>query len=398
MTAVLFAGCSGAEGSDAYKMTNQEKESEISYILTTKENGEEVQYGKAPYLYYLQWLRDYYYAYITSLSSQLGSNAPTWAEMLESTVLTAPNTLSQTIVSTAQEQYMTYLYVENAFKTLGLSLSAEETKAVDTLIQSDWISLYGQDGFNTIRQTLGLKYDDFWNIVACNTKMAKLVEYYYGEGGPQEVTQEEKQEYFDSYYARFKYVIFMTKDSDGNKFGETKLNEVYAKRDAVLAELDQGAAFEDVLVKYSEDYRDLSDEKLTVSQKEAYAEQNKIMVEDGLITSDKGVFSETLATYYNITVDESVVEKVFSMKEGDVQTVTTGDAIWIVKRYDANEKESYFKDVESQIFKTLYTEDFESKYSSWKSSLSYQFNLEALEVYAPVNLRDLFDLIGTSQK
>ncbi|MBP3300917.1 MAG: hypothetical protein J6M34_05375 [Clostridia bacterium] len=398
MTAALFAGCSGSEQSDGYKLTNQEKESEITYILTAKKNGETVEYGKAPYLYYLQWLRDYYYAYITSISSQLGSNAPTWDKMLESTLFTAPDTLSQAIVSTAQEQYMTYLFVEEKFNELGLKLSEDEIKTVDALIQSDWIALYGHDGFNTIRQTLGLSYDEFWNIVACNTKTEKLIEYYYGEGGPLEVTKEDKQEYFENYYARFKYVIFATQDSDGNKYGEKKLNEVYAKRDAALAELDNGVPFEEVLAKYSEDYKDLSDEKLTVSQKQAYEAQNKAMVEDGLVISDKGVFSETLATYYNITVEDGVVNKIFAMKDGDVQAITGSNAIWIVKRYDATEKEAYFNDVESLIFKALYAEDFETTIKDWKADLSYQFNLEALDVYAPANLHDLFDLIGTTKK
>lgn len=381
MTVSLFAGCTGGEP-------------DTSYAITAKVNGETVTFPVEPYLYYLQWMRDYYYAYMQTVAAQ-SQKKLNWEEVLKSTALTAPDTLSQFLVKTAQDQYMAYLYVEETFKELGLTLSAEDEKAIDQIIQQDWVSLYGHDTFNTIRQNLGMTYDEFRNLMASNIKSEKIVEYYYGEGGVEEIAEEEMLDYYRNNYVRFKYVIFMTKDSDGNKYGSDKIKEIEGKRDAALAELAAGTSFEDVLVKYSEDYTDITDKDLTASEKEALELQNKTMLEEGLIIDDKGVFSETLATYYNITVDEDIVEEVFSMKDGEYQAVTIDDSIWIVKRYSVDEEESYFEGVKEQVFKALYSEDLSAKHTAWRQKLDYTYNQAVLDKYTPETLTDMFDFSGT---
>ena len=370
-------------------------EPDTSYIVSVNVNGETVTYPVEPYRFYLQWVRDYWYSSISAIASNT-TGVPSWAELLERTDFTAPQTLSQAMISSAQDQYMTYLYAEETFKALGLTLDAEDEKAIDELIQKDWVSVYGHDRFNAIRNALGLSYEAFRNLLACNIKSEKIVQYYYGEGGESEITEEAMKGRFENYYVRFKYVIFMTKDSDGNKYGDTKMNEIKAKKDAALAELDAGVSFEDVLVKYSEDYTDITDSKLTASEKASYEAQNKTMLEDGLVTNDSGVFDETLANYYGITVDEDVVDAVFALKEGEVDVVTIDDSIWIVKRYSATEKESYFEDVKEQIFRELYADDLAARHTRWRQSLDYVYNQAALDAYAPKNLADLFDFAGTS--
>lgn len=370
-------------------------EPDASYIVSVNVNGETVTYPVEPYRFYLQWVRDYWYSSISAIASNT-TGVPSWAELLERTDFTAPQTLSQAMITSAQDQYMTYLYAEETFKALGLSLDAEDEKAIDELIQKDWVNVYGHDRFNAIRNALGLSYEEFRNLLACNIKSEKIVQHYYGEGGESEITEEAMKERYDNYYVRFKYVIFMTKDSDGNKYGETKMNEIKAKKDAALAELDAGVSFEDVLVKYSEDYTDITDSKLTAAEKASYEAQNKKMLEDGLVANDSGVFDANLANYYGITVDEDVVDAVFALKEGEVDVVTIDDSIWIVKKYSATEKESYFNDVKEQIFRELYADDLAARHTRWRQSLDYTYNQAALDAYAPKNLGDLFDLTATS--
>jgi hypothetical protein len=85
-----------------------------------------------------------------------------------------------------------------------------------------------------------------------------------------------------------------------------------------------------------------------------------------MVINDQGVFSEDLATLYNITVDSDVVDKVFSLKNGEYAAVTIKNSIWIVKRYDHTEKESYFTDVEETVFAALYADDLAAKLGSLK--------------------------------
>lgn len=370
------------------------KKQDLSYVITGTVDGESKEFPVGPYRYYVQSMSDYYYAYVNTLAQQMEKKIE-WSEMLADTSMTKPQTLSEYIVTTAKDQYMTWLYIESTFDALGLELTAEDEKEIDRIIQSDWVSVYGNDRFNTIRQTLGLSYDEFRNIMARNIKGERILDYYYGEGGPNEVTEAEKKEYYTNNYVRFKYVIFMTQDSDGKDYTGDKLAEIQANQAAAQAALDGGTAFETVLREYSDDYTEITD-KMTTAEKESYELQNTTMVEDGLIIDENGIFSETLATYYNITIDEDLVDAVFALKDGETTTVTLDNAVWIVKRYDNNEKESYYTDVKESVYKALYEEDFAAKHTDWRNRLNYVYNEAVIEAYKPENLADLFDFAGTS--
>ncbi len=381
LTAALFVGCSNTP--------------DLSYAVTGTVNGETKEFPVGPYRYYVQWMTDYYYAYLSYIASQSNSKV-TWTEMLADKSLSGgKQTLSDSIIESAKDQYMTYLYIDVTFDALGLKLDAEAEKEVDRIIQQDWVALYGNDGFNTIRQTLGMSYDEFRNLMACNIKSEKILDYYYGEGGPNEITQQEMKDYFDNNYVRFKYVVMMTQDTDGNEYNETKLAKIEANKNAVLAALEKGTDITDLIPQYSDDYTEITDE-MTASEKESLQLQNKTMLEDGLIVNDQGVFSESLATYYNITVDEDIVDKAFSLKNGEYAAVTIDDSVWIIQRLDHKEKESYFTDVKDSVFKTLYADDLAAKHTEWRSRLNYVYNEDVIDAYRPEYLADLFKFSDTS--
>jgi molybdopterin converting factor small subunit len=171
--------------------------------------------------------------------------------------------------------------------------------------------------------------------------------------------------------------------------------EIKGKKDAVLAGLEKGTAMEDLIKQYSDDYKEITEE-MTVSEKESYELQNKTMLEDGLIINDQGIFSESLATYYSITVDEDIVDKVFALKNGEYAAVTIDDSIWVVQRFDHKEKESYFTDVKDSVFKTLYADDLAAKHTDWRSRLNYVYNEAVIDAYRPEYLSDLFKFSQTS--
>lgn len=381
MTAALFVGCS--------------RQPDLSYAITGTVDGETKEFPVGPYRYYVQWMTDYYYAYLTYIASQSNKEF-TWTEMLADTSLSGgKQSLSDTIIESAKDQYMSYLYIDVTFDALGLTLNEEDEKEVDRIIREDWVALYGNDGFNTIRQALGMSYDEFRNLMACNRKSEKILEYYYGEGGPNEISSEEMKDYFDNNYVRFKYVVLMTQDSDGNEYNETKLAEIENTKNTVLSELEKGTNINDLIVAYSDDYTEITDE-MTTSEKESLTLQNETILNDGLIVNDQGVFSESLASYYNITVDEDIVDKVFSLKNGEYAAVTIDDSVWIVQRLDHKEKDTYFTDVKDTIFKTLYADDLSAKHTDWRSRLNYVYNEDVIDAYRPEYLEDLFKFSETT--
>lgn len=379
----VFTGCTG-------------NDPDLSYAATGTIDGEAKEFATGPYRFYVQWMNDYYYAYFKTMAAQIEKEM-NWSQMLGDTSLTAPKTLSQFIIDTAKDQYMSYLYINATFDRLGLKLTQEDEAEIDRIIREDWIAVYGNDKFNTIRQTLGLTYDEFRDITACNLKSEKIVDYYYGEGGPNAISEGEMKEYYQNNYVRFKYIFLATADSDGNAYNDKKMEEVEGNRDNILSSLEADTPFEELIKQYSEDYTQITDE-MTVSEKETYELQNSTQVEDGLVINNNGVFSEDLATYYNITIDASVVDKVFSLKEGEYATVSLKGSIWVVKRYSHTEKETYFDGVKETVFKALYADDLASKHTEWRSRLNYVYNEDVIEAYKPENLADLFDISSTTSR
>ena len=372
----MLAGCNG--------------KADLTYAVSGTVNGESRKFAVGPYRYYVQWMTDYYYAYIMTMAAQANKKV-SWTEMLADKTLTAPDTLSDYIVTTAKEQYMTWLYVELTFDALGLKLDADDETEINRIIQEDWVSIYGNDGFNTIRQTLGLTYDEFRNLMACNLKSQKIIEYYYGEGGPNEVTLDEMKEYYANNFVRFKYIVLMTQDSKGNKYGEDKMNEITNNKATIMAALEnKTSTFEDLIVKYSDDYTEITTD-MTSSEKEAAEKQNKTILEDGLIIDSEGVFDKNLATYYNVVVDSDIVDKVFGMKNGEFVSVKLDDSIWIIQRYANDEKAEYFEDVKEMTYQALYQDDFAAKHTDWRNRLNYVYNEAVIDAYKPENLADLFD-------
>ena len=363
---------------------------DLSYAITATRNGSTERFPVGPYRYYVQWWNDSYYANLTTIAAQMQQNMD-WKTMLADTSLTAPQTLSEYIVSMAKDQYLSWLYIDCMFDELGLEWTEEDRKSIEKIIQDDWIAVYGNDGFNTIRLKLGVTYDEFCSLMAGNRKSGKIVNYYYGENGPYEISDAEKHSYFENNYARFKYIVMMLKDSDGNELGEDAVGTVEANRDEILA---SDLPFEDLIKQYSNDY--VSDlDSLTDAQRTAAEKQNQTILEDGLVTNAEGVFDSALATYYNVTLDSKVVNQVFSMQEGEVAAVTIDDSIWVVKKYSVTEKESYYEDAETSVFQALYQDDLRAKYTAWTAGLNYTFNQAVVDAYKPENLEDLFRFAST---
>lgn len=383
LSCTLFSAC------------NQEKPADTSYIVTSSADGADAVYPTSLYRFFVQWLTDYYYDLASSSATASGGTL-NWEPMLAAKfAFTQNKTLSDFIVTTAKDQYMTALYTNATFRDLGLSLTDEEWKSVDKQIQDDWVSVYGNDGFLAICRKLGMTYDEFRDQMASSIKQQKIVDYYYGAGGESEVTEAEKRDYFENNYVRFKYVVLLLQDSDGNELGTEELAEVTETRDLVLSKLDQGASFEDMVREYSYDHVEITD-KMTDSEKLAAQRQNETIVEDGLVTDADGIFDQALALYYNMTLDEAVIEKVFSLKEGEYAAVQTEDAIWIVKKYSNTEKESYFENASAAVYQALYADDLSAKHTAWRSRMNFIYNEDAVAEFLPEKLEKLFDFTTSS--
>lgn len=348
-----------------------------SYIMTA--NGEKMD--AAYYNFYLRWQRDYYKKLLEGYGYDFESSLDNY--------YTETETVRQTIVSSAKAQYLSYIVVSAKFEEYGLALTDAQVSELEALYQDEWVKTYGEDEMKNILKELGLKKQEFLNLLAVEMKSNALLEYFYGENGLNPITEKDKQDYFKENYYRFKYVLLSTVDEENDALPPDEIQAKKTLANDICDQVRNGAAFEDMVEKYSEDYIKITD-KMTEEEKKSAQESNHTATVDGLFPNKEGVFNQTLYNYYGISVNLSIIKELEKMNVGDVATVETDTSVWVIKKYDILEDPKFYKNRKTIIYEALYSDDFNSKYTLWLAELEYVFNEEALAERDPEIYTDLF--------
>ena len=356
-----------------------------SYIVTAKGEKQDIGY----YSFYVHWQRDYFKALLQSSGYDLNSSLDNYYSQTE--------TVRQTIVSTAKSQYLSFLMVNMVFENLGLTLPEEDTAAIRKVYDEEWIKTYGEKGMKNILKELGLKEEQFLELLSVERKSNAIVEYYYGPGGSLEITEQDKKEYFEKNYIRFKYVLLSKVDDDDDKLANETIEKLRTLASTIKTAVDGGEPIGKYIEAHSEDYNKITD-KMTAQEKADAEAANKTAIEDGIICDQKGVFNQTLYNYYGIAVNPDIVKKLNEMQNGENAVVEVDNAIWVIQKCDRNEKESYYNDRAESIYKDMYAADFNNKYTQWMAELDYKFNEKALAHLDPGNFSDLFSEVYKAEE
>lgn len=347
------------------------------YIMTAK--GEKLNAGY--YSFYIHWQRDYYKEYLKNNGYDITTSMDEY--------YTENMTLRETIISTAKTQYLSFVVVSEKFEELGLSLTEEQQANIESLYHDEWLKTYGEAGMKNILKTLGLKKNEFMNLLSIQTKSEALLDYYYGENGQTPITEQDKRDYFAKNYVRFKYVLLSTVDSENKLLPPEEISNKRALANDILTKVENGNSFEDLIKDYSEDYNKIAD-NMTAEDKASAEKSNQSAITDGLISDLNGVFNQTLYTYYNINVNTNIVNKLVEMNVGDSAIVEIDNSIWVIKKYDLNEDPAYFSDREKSIYEALYANDFSARYTRWLAEMEYSFNDAMIKELDPGKFSDLF--------
>ena len=82
---------------------------------------------------------------------------------------------------------------------------------------------------------------------------------------------------------------------------------------------------------------------MTESEKADAEKNNTDAVTKGMICDTEGIFNQTLYNYYDICVNQKIINRLEEMETGDVSVVEIDNSIWVIKEYDINEDPSYFE-------------------------------------------------------
>lgn len=158
-----------------------------------------------------------------------------------------------------------YVAVEKLFDQLKITFDSDEKSDINDAVNSqwdyevpDWISTSMPyiKGFATVGdyyESIGVSKSSLKLYITDTMKATKVFNYYYGEGGVEEVSKADKEKWLEENYALCRYFSIPIKDSSGNLIeSKTELALIKQKADEFAKKLKDGESYKDVYNEYVE--------------------------------------------------------------------------------------------------------------------------------------------------
>ena len=166
-------------------------------------------------------------------------------------------TVGEYLKQQAVEELKILTAVERIAEDNNISLSDEDYKDLDENKEEVISNVGGKSEFKKLLRKNNITeaaYDKFYYI---NKLYDKVFEELYGSGKKNDLTTEEKEsakeEYFEKYLKIQQIVLAKIDVSTGSDLSDTIINQKETLANSILTEARNGADFEDLIIKYSEE-------------------------------------------------------------------------------------------------------------------------------------------------
>jgi len=305
----------------------------------------------------------------------------------------------------ATEKVKIYLEVLNQFDDLGLTLTDEEQKSIDSITETYW------EYYSEYYIQNGIGEESFKDINTYSYKRNAVFNYYYGEGGTEEVDEQELKDYYEDNNARVKYICLNATDADGN-FLDDDMKEM---ANDFVQRANKGEDFDDLIAEYQTYADELEAEQGTDTESTGTIESESVSAfkteeesttsstSDDAATigdSDSTETTEEENPYPNEYViakseDETSGSPTYNVNQeifkhdsyGDAFLVEEEDAYYVVVRYDIWDRDDLWTDeTKNTVLQTLYSDEFDEKMLSAVDDASVTLNEKAYKRYNPLDM------------
>lgn len=307
----------------------------------------------------------------------------------------------------ATEKVKIYLEVLNQFDDLGLSLTDEEQESIDSITETYW------EYYSEYYIQNGIGEESFKDINTYSYKRNAVFNYYYGEGGTEEVDEQELKDYYEDNNARVKYICLNATDADGN-FLDDDMKEM---ANDFVQRANKGETFDDLIAEYQNYADELEAEQGTDTESTGTIESESVSAfktEEESTTSnssdDEATIGDSNDTGTETTEEENpypneyvvvksedetsgsptynVNQEIFKHDSyGDAFLVEDEDAYYVVVRYDIWERDDLWTgETKNTVLQTLYSDKFDEKMLSEVDDNSVILNEKAYKRYNPLDM------------
>lgn len=279
---------------------------DMSKIMTV--DGEELNAG----VYINNMLSEYA---IQSYYAQYFSSGDTDTEFLEREYEEG-KTYSEHFKEYALQQTLRGVASDKLFKDAGLELSEDDKQEIADSVQSA-LDNFGEDYLNE----QGISKESVEICYTYSKEQELLFDHYYGEGGTNEVTDDDIKSYLSENYLRYKMIKISRAPTstegdtatDEEKEAAEKAAKALADKYADLAKEKGADAFDDVIAEYNEETTEATTEAATEATTESTTESVDTTAE----------YKVTFVDYSGNEYDEDSDYPPITVKGGDKLTAPT---------------------------------------------------------------------------
>lgn len=255
-------------------------------------------------------------------------------------------TVEEYFTSSIDGRIMDYLIAEVLFREMKLTLGNDVKSAVEDNISEKLDYYGGKSGLNKELKNIMLDVETLREVYTAEKKLEAVQNALFGDGGEYEIGEDDVIEYYNNHYSRIKYIVFYTErvlrdgegnilyDDEGLPLTQEMTPEEKAERAArienCLAELLDGADFDEVRKKYSE--YDTSDypNGFLVSENEVLTWGSEIIkAVSGASVGENIKVDEDFATY---VIQKFTLDDLNKLDETDMNQISS------IATYVMNEK------------------------------------------------------------
>ena len=270
----------------------------------------------------------------------------------------------------ATKSMQEFVAVENKFDELGLSFEDNEKEKTKVYLDSIW-EYYGSN-----YEDAGISENSQLLIMLKSTKKNKIFDYYYAEGGQDEISEADIRAYLDENNKRINYIKMELKDGEGNLLKSEGKDEIKKMAEDYIKRIKGGEDFAAVSKEYSDYY-----DKLTADAAESADDGAADESADAEETESSYTDNETVISKDGTSPSEAVVTKAFESKVGDVFLVEEDEVYYVVTVLDLYADENYYSDNESVVRHELKDDEFDQTVDSWTETQNVELNEAAYKRY-----------------
>lgn len=280
----------------------------------------------------------------------------------------------QWIKDDAQKKCLNFLAVEKGMKDEGASVDEATQQAADEQAKTYWnVGQYANYGYimpmSKELEPYGISYDSFRYCTSqYSVNYSALFAKLYGEGGSQEVSDSELEDYFIENYVDYSYIPVQLYEASTDEAGESKsvalsdekIADYTAELEGYVKDINDGKSYDDVVSAYTE--------KHELSQSPAVDNTEQL---ESVSAGDQ--IKDALKDLGN---NKAVTVKV---GEGD-----SGMLYLVYKRNSADSAKDYLESETNRagVLNTMKKDDFEDYLKKIVEDLDYEKN-SAVDGYDP---------------